>query len=76
MSENLDPRYLEILGFERYQERVRRATGVWPDCESRPPGTRFGRVFCQSMAWMGRRLAALGWSLQERFDIPTPASVP
>lgn len=75
MFEQVDLRHLEILGFERYQEQLYRAATRWPDCTSRPRGTRYGRLFCQSMAWLGRRLAAWGWSLQERFDEATPASV-
>ena len=75
MSEPVDLRQLEVLGYMRHQERLHQATMWRPVSESRPPGTRFGRLFCQSMAWLGRRLATWGWSLQKRFDQATPASV-
>jgi hypothetical protein len=74
MCEPVDMRHVEILGHDRYQERLRSAMRVRPVCMAPSAGSRFGRCFCQSMAWMGRKLTALGWSLQERFDQARPVS--
>ena len=73
MSEPVDMRHVEILGYGRYQERLR-AAKMWSDRHARPHRSRPGSYLCRSMAWMGRRLTAWGWRLQERFDGARPVS--